>query len=336
MPPHSTTPPSPTQALFKGTDPFIELHGLATGSFFGAGLVECAGMDMTRTNMDTTRVTDILAELIRRASTELPADVLAALDAAAGAEAPGGPARASLATIRENARVAREGSVPACQDTGTPAFWFDLPDGSPTLPLREAVRAAVARATAAGHLRLNVIEVPSGRQVSSNFAEGSPAIHFRFGPPDATEPRATVLLKGGGSENQGRQYSLPDSALGAGRDLEGVRRCLLDAVWRAQGAGCAPGVLGVCVGGDRAGAFECAKEQLLRPLPDESPDPALAALERRVLAEANALGIGPMGLGGRTTLLGVKIAALPRVPASFFVTIAYNCWALRRASASLA
>ena len=279
-------------------------------------------------------IPDILADLIRRASTELPADVLDALARAEEGEEPGSPARASLAAVRENARLACEGSVPACQDTGTLSFLFDLPDGTPTLPLREAVREAVALATAAGHLRLNVIDVPSGRQVASNFAPGSPALHFRFGPPE-TEPRATVLLKGGGSENQGRQYSLPDSALGAGRDLDGVRKCLLDAVWRAQGAGCAPGVLGVCVGGDRAGAAECAKEQLLRPLPDESPDPELAALEKRVLAEANSLGIGPMGLGGRTTLLGVKIAAMPRVPASFFVTVAYNCWALRRASAPL-
>ena len=284
--------------------------------------------------MDTNHAADLLADLIRRASTELPADVLDALRRAADAEAPDGPARATLGTILENARLARAGSVPACQDTGTPSFWFDLPDGTPTLPLREAVREAVARATAAGHLRLNVIEVPSGRQVPSNFAPGSPAVHFRFGPPE-TAARATVLLKGGGSENQSRQYSLPDSALGAGRDLEGVRRCLLDAVWRAQGGGCAPGVLGVCIGGDRAGAFACAKEQLLRPLGDASPDPDLAALEARVLEEANALGVGPMGLGGRTTLLGAKIAALPRLPASFFVTVAYNCWALRRASAPL-
>ncbi|MBQ9726197.1 MAG: fumarate hydratase [Kiritimatiellae bacterium] len=285
--------------------------------------------------METNETAAVLADLLRRAATELPADVLGALSAAEAAEAPGGPARASLAAVRGNAALARERSVPACQDTGTPTFWFDLPDGTPALPLREAVREAVARATAAGHLRLNVIDVPSGRQVASNFATGSPAVHVRFGPPGSTPPRATVLLKGGGSENQGRQYSLPDSALGAGRDLDGVRKCLLDAVWRAQGAGCAPGVLGVCVGGDRAGGFECAKEQLLRPLPDESPDPDLAALEKRVLAEANSLGIGPMGLGGRTTLLGVKIAARPRLPASYFVTVAYNCWALRRASAPL-
>ena len=145
--------------------------------------------------MDTNDTAGLLADLLRRASTELPADVLGALAAAEAAEGPGGPARASLAAIRENARIACEGSVPACQDTGTPSFWFDLPDGTPTIPLREAVREAVARATAAGHLRLNVIGVPSGRQVSSNFAPGSPAIHFRFGPPESTRPRATVLLK---------------------------------------------------------------------------------------------------------------------------------------------
>ncbi len=293
--------------------------------------------------LEMNPVASALLDLIRRASTELPQDVECALRAALDAERPAGaegrdlgnsPARAALATILENSGIARSGATPVCQDTGTPSFWFDIQDGTETLPLREAVREAVAAATAAGLLRLNVIEVPSGRQVSSNFAEGSPSIHFRFGPR-GTEPRATVLLKGGGSENQGRQYSLPDSSLGAGRDLEGVRKCLLDAVWRSQGAGCAPGILGVCVGGDRAGAWATAKEQLLRPLGDESHDPQIASLEKQVLDEANSLGIGPMGLGGRTTLLGVKIATLPRVPASFFVTVAYNCWACRRASCRL-
>lgn len=273
--------------------------------------------------------------LIKEASTRVPQDVVAALRRAAASEKTGSPAAAALETILENIGLARDGAIPACQDTGTPAFWFDLPDGTPTLPIVEAVREAVLEATEAGLLRLNVIDVPSGRQIESNFADGSPALHFRFFKPGADEARATVILKGGGSENQSRQYSLPDSALGAGRDLEGVRRCLLDAVFRAQGAGCAPGVLGVCIGGDRAGAYERAKEQLLRPLDDASADPALAELEARVLAEANSLGVGPMGLGGATTLLGVKIAAAPRLPASFFVTVAYNCWACRRASAPL-
>ena len=280
------------------------------------------------------RVEDLLADALRRVATEIAPDVARALEGARSAEEPGSPAAASLGTLCENARMAREGSVPACQDTGWPTFWFDVPDGTQTAPLREAALSAVRRATAAGHLRLNAIAVPGGGQRGDNVGDGSPAIHFRFGAP-GTAPRATIALKGGGSENQSRQYSLPDSSLGAGRDLEGVRKCLLDAVWRAQGAGCAPGVLGVCIGGDRAGGYARAKEQLLRDLGDASPDPALAALERRVLAEANSLGIGPMGLGGRTTLLGVKIAAMDRHPACFFVTVAYNCWALRRLSVSL-
>ena len=279
--------------------------------------------------------TEILTDALRRVSTELPQDVALALETARAAEDAGSPARTALDAILENARIARAGRVPACQDTGWPTFWFDVPDGTPTAPLREAALAAVRAATAAGHLRLNAIAVPGGRQRGDNVGDGTPAIHFRFGAPGSA-PRATIALKGGGSENQSRQYSLPDQSLGAGRDLEGVRKCILDAAWRAQGAGCAPGVLGVCVGGDRAGAFGRAKEQLLRDLGDSSPDPELAALEKRVLAEANGLGIGPMGLGGRTTLLGVKIAAMDRLPACFFVTVAYNCWALRRVSVALA
>ncbi len=137
-----------------------------------------------------------------------------------------------------------------------------------------------------------------------------------------------------------RQYSLPDATLGAGRDLEGVRKCILDAVQKIQGYGCAPGILGVCIGGDRATGYGVAKEQLLRPLDEKRLQSTavdgcwsgknLTALEKRLLREANGFGIGPMGLGGKTTLLGVKIAARPRVPASFFVTIAYMCWACRR------
>ena len=138
------------------------------------------------------------------------------------------------------------------------------------------------------------------------------------------------MQKGGGSENMSVQFSLPDGELAAGRDLDGVRKCLLQAVWRAQGFGCAPGVLGVCIGSDRAEGYLVAKRQLLRPLTDAAPEPELAELERRVLAESNQLGIGPMGMGGKTTLLGVKIAVRTRLPASYFVTVAYLCWACRR------
>ena len=188
------------------------------------------------------------------------------------------------------------------------------------------IRKAVAIATANGWLRKNTIDSVTGRSYDDNCAEVAPVVHYVAGH----EGKVTLLMKGGGSENMSRQYSLPDASLGAGRDLEGVGKCVLDAVHKAQGFGCAPGVLGVCIGGDRATGYETAKMQLLRSLDDKAGDAALRKLEDRILKDANSLGIGPMGLGGRTTLLGVKIAARSRVPASFFVTVAYMCWALRR------
>ena len=284
--------------------------------------------------MDSEQLVNRLVDLIRQASTTLPQDIRNALRSSADKSPAGSSARTILATIEENAALAQTRCVPACHDTGTPAFWFDLPDGTPTLPIRDAVREAMNRATQAGYLRLNVILVPEERQEPHNYAPGSPVVHFRFLPPGST-PRATLLLKGGGSENQSRQYSLPDHALSAGRDLEGVRKCVLDAIWKAQGNGCSPGIIGVCIGGERAGAYACAKEQLLRPLDDHNPIPELDNLETRLLEEGNRLGIGPMGLGGFPTLLGVKIGTLPRLPASYFVTVAYNCWACRRATVSL-
>lgn len=271
---------------------------------------------------------DTLAELIRRTTSDLPADAEAALRRAAAAEAPGSQAALFLGALIENTALARAQSTPLCQDTGTLTFFWTVPRGTDTLPLEHAAREAVARATAAGWLRRNTIDTLTGRSIDDNLAEGFPSCHFE----QADTPRAEVWLlqKGGGSENMSMQYSLPDETLNAGRDLEGVRACILDAAWRAQGFGCAPGVLGVCIGADRAEGFLTAKRQLLRPLDDAALDPALAALERRALSEANTLGIGPMGMGGRTTLLGIKLASRARLPASYFVTVAYLCWACRR------
>ncbi len=272
-----------------------------------------------------------LAELIRRTSAEIPEDIAAALASANRAEEPASRADRILATIQENTALAARCSQPLCQDTGTLTFFWRLPRGTDTFPLENACREATRMATQKGWLRQNTIETLTGASVSDNVAEGSPVVHFE--QEDIAAPEVTLLMKGGGSENMGRQYSLPDDRLDAGRDWEGVRKCLLDAVFQAQGQGCAPGILGVCVGADRAEGFAVAKRQLLRPLADSSPVPRLAALEARILAEANTLGIGPMGTGGKTTLLGVKIAARTRLPASYFVTVAYLCWAARRRTA---
>ena len=123
---------------------------------------------------------------------------------------------------------------------------------------------------------------------------------------------------------------MPSEKLKADRDLKGCRKVIFDAVLQAQGKGCGPGILGVCIGGDRATGYEFSKQQFLRTLPDRNADPELDALEQEVLKTANELDIGPMGFGGRTTLLGVKICALNRVPASYFVSVSYMCWAYRR------
>ena len=269
-------------------------------------------------------LTEKIVELVRRTSSSLPDDVLRALRAARRRERAGSSAAVVLGTVLDNCAVAAKKGVPLCQDTGTLVFFVNEALRRRVTPA--VLAKAVAIATARGYLRRNTFDSVTGASFDDNCAEGVPAVRY------CDRPGVTLVMKGGGSENMSRQYSLPDQSLGAGRDLEGVRRCLLDAVLRAQGYGCAPGVLGVCIGGDRATGYEVAKEQLLRPLDasGEASDPKLRALERRVLREANSLGIGPMGLGGRTTLLGVRVASRPRLPASFFVSVAYMCWACRR------
>lgn len=267
-----------------------------------------------------------LVGLIRETSSSLPDDVVRVLKRQLAQErkAKNAAATLNLSTILDNVALARRQGTPLCQDTGTLTFFVSERLRRKVTPA--ALKQAVAIATARGYLRKNTIDSVTGKSYDDNVCDGAPVIHY----VQTSEPTVTLVMKGGGSENMSRQYSLPDAALGAGRDLAGVRKCLLDAVVKTQGYGCAPGILGVCIGGDRATGYETAKLQLLRTLDDKSPDKALARLERQILTEANTLGIGPMGLGGKTTLLGVKIAARSRVPASFFVTIAYMCWACRR------
>ncbi len=264
-------------------------------------------------------IVERLVDLIGETSSSLPEDVLAALRRARLREKAGSSARLVLSTILENCDLAARRGTPLCQDTGTLAFFVAERLRRTVTP--QAIARATRLATRRGCLRKNTLEPLSGHSYDDNVCPGAPVV--RYGEQ---YPGVTLLMKGGGSENMSRQYSLPDASLGAGRDLEGVRRCVLCAVQEIQGYGCAPGILGVVVGGDRASAYEAAKEQLLRPLDEPSATP----FESKLLREANRLGVGPMGLGGKTTLLGVKMTTLPRVPASFFVTIAYMCWACRR------
>jgi len=308
------------------------------------------------------KLVESIVELYRRMSCELPVDVTAALEAACAREKAGTPARDAIEAIIENGRLARENGRPICQDTGCPVFYVVRPRApseaeireaalrpqrevgwqpvkrahlkSPgETDIREAILQATRKATELGYLRPNAVDPVTDVNSGDNTGEGFPIIHIEEGTTGALVIDA--MLKGGGSENVGARYSLPDASLGAGRDLDGVRRCVLDAVHRAQGRGCPPYVVGVAVGGARDATAALAKKQLLRTLDDRSPNAALAELEAELLEQTNRLGIGPAGLGGRTTVLGVKIARQHRHCACYFVEVSFGCWAMRRARLAL-
>lgn len=271
-----------------------------------------------------------LLQLITETATNLPDDVRRAVERASKRERPGQSLQA-LNIINRNIDMAHDNVSPICQDTGMPTFLVHTPVGVNQIKLREAIRNAVAEATRLGKLRPNSVDSITGKNSGLNLGPGTPVIHFEQWEEDEIEVQ--LILKGGGCENKNIQYSLPMELprLGrADRTLEGVYKCILHAVWQAQGQGCSQGFLGVGIGGDRTSGYNCAKEQLFRDVDDTNPIPELADLETRVMANADRLGIGTMGFGGAVTLLGCKIGALNRLPASFFVSVAYNCWAFRR------
>lgn len=273
-------------------------------------------------------LTEHFVELIRRTSTDLPADVEKALKEAREREEPGSAAQGAFDTILENIRMSRGTSRPICQDTGTPIFYVWYPEGWSQRKLREQITAAVRIATEKSYLRPNAVEAISGKNSGDNTGVDFPTVHFEEWKQDFL--KVGLMLKGGGCENVGRQYSLPSAEFPASRDMQGVRKAVLDAVYQAQGEGCAPGVIGVAIGGDRATSVIKAKEQFFRPLQDANSDVELDQVEKQLYGEANQLGIGPMGFGGKTTVLGVKVAQMHRLPASFFVSVSYMCWANRR------
>jgi fumarate hydratase, class I len=274
-------------------------------------------------------LTQAIVELMRLTSTNLPEDMQKALTEARDHEEKGSAAQSALTTILGNVELSRKNSTPICQDTGTPIFYVRHPEGWSTRKLREQIRAATVEATQKSYLRPNAVDSVSDKNSGNNLGDDAfPTIHFE--EIEGEELTIDLMLKGGGCENVGAQYALPSSQLGAGRDLDGVRRVVLDAVHKAQGQGCAPGVLGVAIGGDRGSSYYASKELLLQKLNKRSADPELAKLEERLTDESNQLGIGPMGFGGKTTVLDTKITGMHRLPASFFVSVSYMCWANRR------
>ena len=284
--------------------------------------------------MDAFR--DSMLQLITQTSTNLPPDVRHAMARAMGEEQ-GGRSLQALNVIATNIDMACDKEGPICQDTGWPTFEIKTPVGANQLVMKKEIREAIAEATKRGKLRTNSVDSLTGVNASDNLGPGTPTMHFDQWE-NADEIEVKLLLKGGGCENKNIQYSLPMEIphLGkAGRDLDGVRKCLLHAVWQAQGQGCSAGAIGVCIGGDRAQGYLNAKEQLFRTLDDTNAIPELAKLEDYIVQTSNTLGIGTMGFGGGVTLIGCKIGVLNRLPASFFVSVAYDCWAFRRLGVAL-
>jgi len=277
-----------------------------------------------------------LLELITQTSSNLPPDVRAALGMVSATETPNTQSAQALSIIATNIDMAQEEESPICQDTGMPTFIVHTPVGVNQIKIKKAIKKAVAEATKRGKLRPNSVDSLTGHNTGDNLGVETPVIHFEQWEEDDIEVK--LILKGGGCENKNIQYSVPCELehLGrADRNLEGVRKCILHAVWQAQGQGCAPGAIGVCIGSDRAHGYSLAKYELFRTLDDVNPNPVLAKLEAEIMEEANKIGVGAMGFGGKASLIGCKIMAANRLPASFFVSVAYDCWAYRRLGVKL-
>src|SRR6202171_5271405 len=276
-------------------------------------------------------LTESLIELITQTSTNLPPDVRSAMGVAIAGETPATQSAQAPGIIASNIDMAQQDEAPICQDTGMPTFAVHTPVGVNQLKIKHAIREAVAEATRRGKLRPNSVDSLTGKNSGDNLGEETPVIHFEQWEED--EMGVQLILKGGGCENKNIQYSVPCELKhlgGADRNLEGVRKCILHAVWQAQGQGCAPGAVGVCIGSDRAHGYDLGKNQLFRTLDDVNAVPELAQLEAEIMDEANRIGVGAMGFGGKVSLIGCKIVAANRLPASFFVSVAYECWAYRR------
>ncbi len=273
-----------------------------------------------------------ILNLVTETATNLPPDVRRAMQQAMHVETPGTQSALALQTIAVNIDMACDNTAPICQDTGMPTFEIKTPIGANQIAMKKLIHEAIAEATKMGKLRPNSVDSLTGKNSGNNLGDGTPVIHFEQWENE-NEIEVKLLLKGGGCENKNIQYSLPCELPNLGRadrTMDGIRKCIMHAVYQAQGHGCSVGALGVAIGGDRTSGYSYAKQQLFRLLDDINPNPELAKLERYVMENANKLGIGTMGFGGKATLIGCKVGVYNRLPASFFVSVAYDCWAFRR------
>ncbi|UCG37548.1 MAG: fumarate hydratase [Candidatus Bathyarchaeota archaeon] len=267
-------------------------------------------------------------DLLRLAVTELPRDVKEALQKAHREET-SEAGKTQLKAILENIQLAERTHTPMCQDTGTIIFYIRAGAEVGRLEkVENALIEATRRATVEVPLRPNAVDPFVGKNTGDNTGRNIPFVNWEIVPGNSLE--ITVLPKGGGSENVCMLGMLVP-----GEGLQGLKKFVVDAVMKAGAKPCPPNILGVAVGGGADVALKLAKKALLRPIDQHNSDPEISELERELLEAANLTGIGPMGLGGRFTVLGVNVDYAARHPASYPAAVAFNCWAARRATARI-
>lgn len=275
--------------------------------------------------------------LYKKTATIIPEDVENSLRYSLRKERKNSLAYYTLSNILKNIELARNKALPICQDTGVSIFYVMVPAGVAHHKLKQIIINATRKATKEIPLRPNAVNVLEERNTGDNVGFDKEKVEVQqpiiyIEQWDKGFIKINLMLKGGGSENVGIQYKLPDKKLNADRDIEGIKKCVIDAVFKAQGKGCSPYVIGVAIGGSKDLITKESKKQLLRNMDDINKDQRLIKLEKELKDKINSLGIGPLGLGGKTTVLGVKLKTLHRHPASFFVDVSFMCWACRRGS----
>jgi fumarate hydratase subunit alpha len=270
-----------------------------------------------------------LVAALKQAATILPHDVVDALKRAEAKET-SDLGKAQLTAILENVNIAREGSIPMCQDTGIQTFFIEAGVNNPHLEtLRSTINDAVAEATAAIPLRPNTVHPFTGENPGNNLGRFMPYINWELVEGD--EVAITILPKGGGSENMSAL-----KMLSPGVGIKGIKKAVIDHVISCEGKPCPPTIIGVGIGGGADIAMKLGKRAVLREIGRRHPEPPVAALEEELLQMINRTGVGPMGVGGDTTALAVHVEYTYRHPASLPLGILVQCWADRRAKVRLA
>lgn len=275
-------------------------------------------------------VTQTAGELYVRALKEMPPDVKQAIEDAHQRETH--PlARQFLQTILQNIAIAEEIGNIVCQDTGTPIYLLRMGDGFPLGPAQvtTAIRQGCDEATREHDLRPNVLDPLQRKHTGTNVGRHIPVIHFDF-VADTDTLEMMMIPKGSGSENQSFLKMLVPA-----EGVAGVRRFVLESILAAGANPCPPTVVGIGIGGTFDLCPALAKRAIARPVGSRNPDPAIAELEAKLLADINQLGIGPMGLGGDTTSLDVHIETADTHISQLPVAVNCQCWAARRAGARI-